>query len=117
LFGGFGLRRGERRGYDFVCGIDRVRLDHHQRSADRHLVANFAREFDDDSRHRRLHLDGGLVGHHVRDRRILLDAVADGDVPCDDLGLGNAFADVRQLEGEAGHQKIPFVASEVEKLA
>jgi len=28
LFGGFGLRRGQRRGDDFVCGVDRVRLDH-----------------------------------------------------------------------------------------
>jgi hypothetical protein len=103
LLGGLGLRGGERRGDHFVRNFHRIRLDHDERSADRHLIADFAREFDDDAGHRRLHLDGGLVGHHVGDRRVFLDAVADGDVPGNDLGLGNAFADVGQLEGEAGH--------------
>ena len=53
------------------------------------------------ARDRRLHLDRRLVGHHVGELLVLLDAVADRDVPRDDLGLGNALADVRQLEGEA----------------
>ena len=46
----------------------------------------------------RFHFDRGLVGHHVGELLVFLDAVADLDVPGDDLGLGNAFADVGQLE-------------------
>ena len=47
---------------------------------------------------RRFHLDRRLVGHHVGQLLIFLDALADLDVPGDDFGLGNAFADVRQTE-------------------
>ena len=32
---------------------------------------------------------------------VLVDEVADLDVPGDDLGLGDAFADIGQLEDEA----------------
>ena len=52
----------------------------------------------------RFHLDRRLVGHHVGDLLVLGDRVADLDVPGDDLGLGNAFADVGQLEFVARHQ-------------
>jgi hypothetical protein len=44
-----------------------------------------------------------LVGHHVGKLLVFLDLVADLDVPGDDLGLGNAFADVGQLEFVARH--------------
>ena len=47
---------------------------------------------------RALHLDRRLVGHHVGELLVFLDAVAQFDVPGDDLGLGDAFTDVGQLE-------------------
>ena len=47
---------------------------------------------------RRFHFDRRLVGHHVGDLLVLGDRVADLDVPGDNLGLGNAFADVGQFE-------------------
>ena len=78
-------------------------LDHRKHGADRHLVPDFARELDHLACDRRLHLDGGLVGHHVGDLLIFPDLVADFDVPGDDLRLGNAFADVGQLEFVSGH--------------
>ena len=52
------------------------------------------------------HLDRRLVGHHVGDLLIFRDRVADLDVPGDDLRLGNAFADVRQLEFVSGHYSV-----------
>ncbi len=103
LLGRLRLRRRQRRRHDLAPGVDRIRLDHHQRGTDRHLIPDLARQLDDDARYGRLHLDRRLVGHHVRDRRILLDAVADRDMPCDDLGLRDAFADIRQFEGKASH--------------
>src|SRR5207248_3931639 len=36
--------------------------------------------------------------HHIYERLIFLHLVADIDVPRDDLGFGNPFADIRQLE-------------------
>ena len=45
-------------------------------------------------------LDGGLVGHHLDDGLVLVDAVPLGDEPLDDLALGDAFPDVGQLELE-----------------
>ena len=98
LLGRFDLERRAFAGLGVGIG-----LDHHQRRADRHLVADLAGQFDYRARHRRLHLDGGLVGHHVGDLLVFLDAVTHSDVPGDDLGLGNAFADVRQLEREPRH--------------
>ncbi len=55
---------------------------------------------------RRRHFDRRLVGHHVDQMLVLLDAVADRDVPGDDLGLGRAFADIGQLEDIASHLKL-----------
>ena len=54
--------------------------------------------FDHLARDRAFHLDRRLVGHHVGELLVLGDRVADLDVPGDDLRLGNAFADVGQLE-------------------
>ena len=79
----------------------RIGLDHHQRGTDRHLVADLTREFDDGAGDGQFHLDRRLVGHHVGELLVFLDAVADLDVPRDDLGLGNAFADIGELEREA----------------
>ena len=86
-------------------GID---LDHHQRRSDRDLVADLARQLEHHARDRRFHLDRRLVGHHVGDLLVLLDALADLDVPRDDLSLGDAFANVRKAECEAGHSGQSF---------
>ena len=104
MLGDLDLLRARRGGDDLALALARVLgFDHHQCSTDRDLIANVARQFDDNARHGRFHLDGRLVGHHVGDVLIFLDTVADRDVPGDDLGLGDAFADVGQLEGKAGH--------------
>ena len=91
--------------------VDRLRgavrafgFDHRQHRADRDLVADFAGKLEHLARDRAFHLDRRLVGHHVGDLLVLGDRVADLDVPGDDLGLGNAFADVGQLEFVASHQ-------------
>ena len=102
LLGDLDLVRARRRG-DHLALTGVFGLDHHQRRADRDLVADLAGQFHDRARHRRFHLDRRLVGHHVGDVLVFLDPVADGDVPGDDLGLGDAFADIGQLEGEASH--------------
>ena len=59
----------------------------------------------------RFHLDRRLVGHHVGERLVLVDLVADLDVPGDDLGLGDAFADVGQLEFVASHRSASITFS------
>jgi len=91
--------------------FDRIGFDHHQCRSDRHLIADLTRQFDHGARNRRFHLDRRLVGHHVGDRLILLDAVAELDVPGDDFGLGDAFADVGQAEGETSHVRRPSASS------
>ncbi|EGI55548.1 hypothetical protein SUS17_1668 [Sphingomonas sp. S17] len=91
--------------------LDRIGLDHHQRRSDRHLVADLTRQLDDGARNRRLHLDRRLVGHHVGDRLVLLDPVAELHMPGDDFGLGNAFADIGQAEGETSHVRRPSTGS------
>ncbi len=53
--------------------------------------------------HRRGDLHRGLFGHHIDQRRVLLDEVPHGGMPGHDLGLGGAFAHVGQLEGVASH--------------
>ena len=105
-----GLFRGRGRGDDLaprIFGASIRGFDHDQRCADRDLIADLARQFDHHARHRRFHLDGRLVGHHVGDVLVFLDAIAHGDVPGDDLGLGDAFADIGQAEGEAAHLMRP----------
>ena len=53
-------------------------------------------------------LDGGLVGQHLDDRLVDVDGVARLHVPRDDLGLGDALADIRQLHHElAAHAATP----------
>ena len=57
---------------------------------------------------RRGDLDRRLVGHHGRQDLVFDDLVADHDVPFDDLGFGNAFADVRQLDDTNAHFTLPI---------
>ena len=78
-------------------------LDLDQHAADREHVADLAGQLGDRPRDGRFHFDRCLVGHHVGELLVFLDAVADLDVPCDDFGLGNAFANVGQLELIDGH--------------
>ena len=87
--------RVHRRGFDIAIGVG---FDHRQRRSDRDQIANLACQLDNDARYRRFHLDGRLVGHHVGQLRVFLDALANFDVPGDDFGLGDAFADVGQTE-------------------
>jgi hypothetical protein len=54
-----------------------VGFDYYQRRADGDAVAFRARDLDHGARHRAFHLDRRLVGHHVGERSILLDPVAD----------------------------------------
>jgi hypothetical protein len=60
----------------------------------------------DDARPRARQVDQRLRGLDLDDRLVDLDVVADGDVPGDDLGLGEALAGVGQGEllvrGHAG---------------
>ncbi len=93
---GFGARAG--------VGLD---LDQHR--SDRDLVADFAGQFDDGAGDRAFHFDRRLVGHHVGQLLVFLDPIADLDVPGDDFGLGNAFANVGELEFVDAHAAMTFL--------
>ncbi|MNE20148.1 hypothetical protein D3C80_1132560 [compost metagenome] len=87
--------RSRRSGGDIALALD---LEADQRPADGDLMARIAVQGDDHAVDRAGDLDRGLVGHDVGEDLILLDRIADLDVPADQLGLGGAFAHVRQLE-------------------
>ena len=70
-------------------------------------------ERDDLAGDRRGHLDRRLVGHHVDERRVFLDDVADAHVPGDDLGFGGAFADVGQFENVLAHRAQASIARRI----
>jgi hypothetical protein len=57
--------------------------------------------------HRGGHLDGRLVGHHVGEHLLGGDRIAGLDVPLDQLHLGDAFADVRDLHHMDRHLTPP----------
>ena len=80
-----------------------IGFEHGEDRANRYLLADITGQLHHLARDGRFHFDRRLVGHHVGELLIFLDAVADLDVPGDDLRLGNAFADVRQPEFESGH--------------
>lgn len=80
-------------------------LDYRQRRTDGHHITRFARQLQHHAGHRRGHFHRGLVGHHVGQWGVFLYRIAHGDVPGDDLGRGDALADVGQAEGEAGHRQ------------
>ncbi len=92
-----------------LVGLLGLGLQLHQRRADRGHAAGLGGEAQHLAADRRGDLHRGLVGHHVDEGGVLLDHVADADVPGDDLGLGDPFADVRQLEDEAAHAPITFL--------
>jgi hypothetical protein len=66
-------------------------------------AADGAAQLEDRPGLRRGDRDGGLVGHHLDHGLVFLDDVARLHEPGDDLALGHALADVRQLELESCH--------------
>ena len=88
---GSGRRRGRRRGVA-------VFVDRDQQLADGDDLAGFPAERHHDAGGRRRHLHHRLVGLDLDDGLVLDDVVADGDEPRDDLGLGQALADVDESE-------------------
>ena len=80
-----------------------LNFNHHQGRSNRDHVADRTCNLQHRSRHRRFHFDCRLVGHHVRQALILLNPVADLDMPSDNLRLSNAFADIGQTEFKARH--------------
>ena len=54
--------------------------------------------------HRRRDLDGRLVGHHVGEGLVARDRVARLHVPGDELDLGDAFAEVGNLDDVDAHR-------------
>src|SRR5439155_22679625 len=76
-------------------------VDHDVHLADRANVAVLVVDLRDRPGARRRQLDRRLVGHHLDERLVELDLVADLDLPRDDLALDDAFADIRHVEVEA----------------
>ena len=62
------------------------------------VYAGLVVDLGHDAGERRRHLDGGLGGLDLDDDLVELDGVADGDHPLQDLALGEALAEVGQLE-------------------
>ena len=69
-------------------------------------VAGFAVEGDDLAGDGRGHLHGRFVGHHIDERGVFFDDVADMHVPGDDFRFSGAFADVGEFENELGHRRL-----------
>ena len=78
-------------------------LQPHDRRADRHRVADLGAQPQDLAIDRRGDFDRRLVGHHGGEHRVLAHEVADLDVPFDEFGLGDAFADIGQLDDVFAH--------------
>ena len=83
-------------------------LNHHQSRADRDHITFGPGHFEHHAADRTFHLDRGLVSHHIGDTAVFLDPVANLDVPRDDFRLSDAFADIRQAEGELAHASYAF---------
>jgi hypothetical protein len=96
-----GVGRGAGRGRAVGVGVD---LDDRRPDLDRRALGD--QQPRDDTRPRARQVDQRLRGLDLDDRLVDLDAVADRDVPRDDLGLGEALAGVGQGEllvrGHAG---------------
>ncbi len=75
-----------------------VRADHDENGADGHRLALLDEDLRDLPGRRGRDLDGRLVRLDLDQRLILADLVALGDEPARDLALGQAFAEVGELE-------------------
>jgi len=78
------------------AGID-LELRQHRAGVDD--VARAAGQLEHRARAGRRHLDHRLGGFHGHQRLIELDDIADLDEPLDDGGVGQAFAEVGEVEG------------------
>ena len=74
---------------------------------DRDFVADLGPQPDDLAIHRRGDFDRRLVGHHGGKGRVRAHQVADLDVPLDEFGFGDAFADVGQPDHVLRHVTPP----------
>jgi hypothetical protein len=83
-------------------------FEHHDRAADGRHVAGFAVERDDFAGDGRGHLHRRFIRHHVDERRVFFDDIANAHVPGDDLGFGGAFTHVRKFENELAHWSLAF---------
>ena len=79
-------------------GAVRVGVDLDDRRPDVDGLAGLHQEARHDAGPRARQVDQRLRGLDLDDRLVHLDGVADGDVPGDDLGLGQALARVRERE-------------------
>jgi hypothetical protein len=78
-------------------------LEARDHALDRSNFAFFVAELGDGSVDRRRDRHGRLVRHHLDEVLLLLDGVTNGNLPGDDLALGDAFADIGHLEFTNGH--------------
>ena len=84
-------------------GRGAVAADHDEHGADRDDLALGDEDPGDGAARRRRDLDRRLVGRDLDERRVLGDLLALLDEPAGDLALGQALAEVRQLE-LVGHE-------------
>ncbi len=96
------LRRG-----DDVLGSAGRDLQPDQLGPHRQHAADLAAQGDDGAGDRRRNLDRRLVGHDGGEDLVLQHRLADLDVPFDDLGLGDALADIGHLDDPRAHLRPP----------
>ena len=70
-------------------------------------IARLASNLGHDSSDRTFHFDGRFVRHHVRQRLVFRNLVANLYMPCNDFCLGYAFTNIGQVECEYGHKVSP----------
>ena len=78
-----------------------------QLGADRQDAAHLAAQRHDGPGDRRRDLHGRLVGHDGGQKLVLQHRLADLDMPFDDLGLGDALADIGKLDDAGSHLRPP----------
>ena len=88
----------------------RIDLEFGERRAGRDHVAGLAVHLRELARERRRHFDDGLRGLHRDQRLVELDGAAFLDEPLDDRRVGQAFAEVGEVEClHVGHDFLSFV--------
>ena len=101
-------RRCARHARPLECALD---LEHRQFAAHGERVARLAAHGDDEATHRRGHLDHGLVGGQLDERRVLAHRIARRDLPRDDLGGDRAFTEIGHTHHETRHAETCISAS------
>ena len=77
----------------------RIKFDFDQYRAGQDDIAGLAGQRQHFAGERRGHIDHGLGGFHRHQRCVQTDHIADLDMPFDDFGVRQAFAQIRQMEG------------------